>query len=153
MISLDALHSATIGVPPPRWTDAVGALVRENLTDASAARATAQLEAFGVLIGNTDMHAGNLSFWLDDSLPFRLAPAYDMLPMLWAPGVHGEITSRAFEPTRPAGIADDIWDEVSGWAGGFWRGLLEDPRLSGDFARLVMASPGIRHLCDLWNSA
>ena len=47
------------------------------------------------------MHHGNFAFWMDDALPFRPAPSYDMLPMLWSPGPQGEIIERlgkTFEP-------------------------------------------------------
>ncbi len=34
-----------------------------------------------MLIGNTDMHYGNLSFISSHGRPYHLAPAYDILPM------------------------------------------------------------------------
>ncbi len=46
--------------------------------------------AFGMLIGNTDMHHGNLSFIISlHGRPYALAPAYDILPMGFAPKVGG----------------------------------------------------------------
>ena len=38
-----------------------------------------------LLIGNTDMHNGNLSFVSEHNRPYELAPAYDMTPMAFAP--------------------------------------------------------------------
>ena len=92
------------------------------------------LQAFGELIGNTDMHFGNLTLWLDDALPFRVAPAYDMLPMLWAPGPQGELSERRFSPDPPVPGASDAWREAAGWAAEFWQNLSDDARLSPEFA-------------------
>ena len=59
---------------------------------------------FGQLIGNTDMHDGNLSF-----VPFRqgeghvlqLAPIYAMLPMTYAPVRGVELPTRRYAPRLP----------------------------------------------------
>ena len=54
-----------------------------------------KLYAFGVLIGNADMHTGNLSFFVDDVTnvepEYTLAPVYDMLPRSLAPRPSGQI--------------------------------------------------------------
>ena len=42
-------------------------------------RVNGQVDAFGRLIANNDMHWGNLSFFLPKASPFPLAPIYDML--------------------------------------------------------------------------
>jgi serine/threonine protein kinase HipA of HipAB toxin-antitoxin module len=85
-VSLESLHAAAVaGVARRDWPTAALELFHEGLVDAEAVSAVRRLHAFGELIGNTDMHFGNLTFWLGDTLPFQVAPAYDMLPMLWAP--------------------------------------------------------------------
>lgn len=58
-----------------------------------------------MLIANTDRHYGNISLLLDGD-DWALAPAYDMLPMLYAP-VGGELVARSFadrhvQPTAAA---------------------------------------------------
>lgn len=83
------------------------------------------------------MHAGNLAFWLTDPLPFRLAPAYDMLPMLWAPGPQGEIMPRRFTPTPPTPENHGPWSEAFGWAADFWERVAGDGELSPEFARIA----------------
>ena len=75
---------------------------------------------FGHLIGNTDMHFGNLSLWVEPADVAagrgRLAPVYDMLPMRWRPDVYrDDFGLQAFEPdalamqsaARP--LARDFW--------------------------------------------
>lgn len=89
-------------------------LQTEGLIDANALVTTRRLHAFGERIGNTDMHHGNLAFWLKDTLPFRLAPSYDMLPMLWAPGPLGEIVARTFAPPPPVPAGREAWLEAAG---------------------------------------
>jgi len=64
------------------------------------------LHLFGGLIGNTDMHLGNIAFFTDDYATFRLAPAYDMLPMALRPTTHGELPK--VEPALPM-PGDEAW--------------------------------------------
>ncbi len=80
------------------------------------------------------MHFGNFSFWFDNALPFRVAPSYDMLPMLWAPGPQGELVERRFAPVPPVPAAQDAWRDAAAWADEFWRNLAADGRLSPEFA-------------------
>lgn len=134
VITLESLHAAAIGSHAREWTGAVAELERAGLTDGAALGIVRRLQAFGELIGNTDMHFGNLSFWLDDAVPFRVAPAYDMLPMLWAPGPQGELVRRVFAPAPPVPAAMSAWREATLWAGEFWRNLAADTRISQEFA-------------------
>jgi serine/threonine protein kinase HipA of HipAB toxin-antitoxin module len=58
----------------------------------------ALLWAFGTLTGNTDMHSGNLSFTSLHGRPYQLAPAYDMLPMAFAPRGGGALADTLPRP-------------------------------------------------------
>ena len=134
VISLESLHAAAVASVARRdWPTAALELQQEGLVDAEAVATVRRLHAFGELIGNTDMHFGNLAFWLEDTLPFQLAPAYDMLPMLWAPGLQGEIVERTFCPAPPLPVAQEQWREAMGWAAEFWDRVAADSRLSADF--------------------
>jgi hypothetical protein len=117
--------------------DALKELNVEGLVDDGAIEASARLQAFGELIGNTDMHFGNLALWMSDDLPFRLAPVYDMLPMRWAPSAQGELVNRRHAPEPPIPTMRDAWHEAAEWAGQFWRQLALDPRLSKEFASIA----------------
>ena len=57
----------------------------ERLLSAEDAERIALLEAFAMLIANTDRHFGNVTLFDRYEGPFELAPAYDLLPMLFAP--------------------------------------------------------------------
>lgn len=84
-VSLLALDAAFIGEGPRDWGLAGEQLVDERLITHDTAENIARLHWFGRLIGNTDMHLGNIGFHLIDDGPLPLCPAYDMLPMYMAP--------------------------------------------------------------------
>ncbi len=83
--SLGSLDDEFTGDRSAPWPVAVERLVRLRLVEPAALPAVQRLYAFGVLIANTDMHMGNLSFFSAPGQPCTLAPAYDMLPMALAP--------------------------------------------------------------------
>ena len=70
-------------------------VVRMRLAAADLVDQVRILWWYGKLIGNTDMHLGNVSFRFRPDprgrVQLNLAPAYDMLPMLYAPLSGGEI--------------------------------------------------------------
>jgi hypothetical protein len=133
VVSLHALHAAGVGSHARTWVDALKELNVEGLVDDGTLEAGARLQSYGELIGNTDMHFGNLALWMSDDLPFRLAPAYDMLPMLWAPSAQGELVNRRHAPEPPIPAMRDAWHEAAEWADQFWGNLASDQRLSKEF--------------------
>lgn len=139
VVSLEALTTALAGLPRD-WNDGAEVLARSDLIDAATRSTIRTLHSFGELIGNSDMHAGNLAFFLTDAMPLRLTPSYDMLPMLWAPGSHGEIINRHFAPAPPLPAYRDEWQQASHWAITFWQRVLDDSRISEDFRIIAEAS-------------
>jgi len=135
--SLRALHEAFGLADTNDWTNAAAGLLGRGLISTETFRSIQLRQMFGGLIGNTDMHFGNLAFWLDDAVPFRLAPAYDMLPMMWAPGAGGELVPRVLtvRPPLPAQAAD--WHIAAGWAQEFWRIVAADGRVSPEFVAIA----------------
>ncbi len=98
------------------------------------------LDAFGALIANTDRHHGNLSLLLQDHR-WRLAPAYDMLPMLYAP-VAGEVVPRdlAAQPPRPTVHTLAVWPQARELALRFWQAAAADERISVGFRAIAQAN-------------
>lgn len=88
---------------------------------------------FGELMANSDMHRSNTSIALTDGIPFGLTPAYDMLPMLYAPGAQGELGVRVFAPRPPLPAIAAIWIEVAPVALAFWMRVTADERISPEF--------------------
>jgi len=134
VVSLDALSSASTGLAHD-WNQAAMGLRRLGLIGEDSLADIRRLQAFGELIGNADMHAGNLAFFLGDSLPLRITPSYDMLPMLWAPGAQGEIVNRPFTPVRPLPVMSEPWREAATMAEDFWQRTAGDARISNGFRR------------------
>jgi hypothetical protein len=89
--SLGSLDDEFTGDRSAPWPVAVERLVQQRLVEPPALPAVQQLYAFGVLIANTDMHMGNLSFFSAAGQVCALAPAYDMLPMALAPTAAGAL--------------------------------------------------------------
>lgn len=88
---------------------------------------------FGRLIGNTDMHFGNLTFYLDTQLPLRLAPSYDMLPMCYAPGANGTLCTQALIPPTPLPDERGTWIAASQLAQSYWARLAKTDLLTSPF--------------------
>ncbi|MGY8643512.1 MAG: type II toxin-antitoxin system HipA family toxin YjjJ [Verrucomicrobiales bacterium] len=134
VVSLGALYPESYGDnQASAWTNAARNLLQQEFISDDTFATIQKLSAFGDLIGNTDKHAGNLAFWLTHSVPFEITPAYDMLPMVWAPSAQGEIVERVFAPTPPLPNAREHWREAVEWAIGFWETVTSDTRISDPF--------------------
>lgn len=105
------------------------------MIDAGTLEQVRLLATFGTLIGNTDRHFGNLSFYDTYDGTFALAPAYDMLPMLFAPE-HNQIIARAFVPANPTADTMACYGRARRLAEQYWRTIVSDSRVSEDFRRI-----------------
>ncbi len=140
VVSLRALHGAFSGPDTTAWPVAAAHLHARGLIDDAALRSVRLRHAFGTLIGNTDMHFGNLAFFLGDARPLRLAPAYDMLPMLWAPTPGQATPMPVFAPAPPMPGELPGWTEAATWAEDFWTRVAVDPLVSAGFAAIARAA-------------
>lgn len=86
----------------------------------------ALLDAFGALIANTDRHHYNVSLFPTDN-GYSVAPAFDQLPMAYAPPARGNLKSEAIWQPRPSVNTLDVWDEARGLADEFWGRASEVP--------------------------
>lgn len=134
LVSLGTLDAALLGDGSADWPRLAARLVRTGLlADADAdAAAVEHLWWFGRLIANSDMHAGNLSFRPQQGR-LQLAPAYDMLPMRYAPLPGGEVPPRNFDPPLPLPPQRVTWDAACAAALAFWRAAAADARISAGF--------------------
>lgn len=140
VVSLRALHDAFDGPDAAQWPAAAASLHARGLIDAAALRSVRLRHAFGRLIGNSDMHFGNLAFWFGDEASFRLAPAYDMLPMQWAPTVGHATPDPAFALALPLPAEREVWHEAAALAAEFWRVVAGSPLVSPGFAAIARAA-------------
>lgn len=129
LCTLESLNDALLGMPAGDWPAVARGLQGQGWLDADDVARVARLWWFGRLIGNADMHAGNLSF-RPSAKGLRLAPAYDMLPMMYAPLPGGEVPPRAFEPPLPLPAQREAWHQAFEAAMAFWRRAASDDRIS-----------------------
>jgi hypothetical protein len=84
----------------------VAGLVRDGHLPPEDAERFARQHAFSKAIANTDTHVGNYGLIMDDDGNARLSPAYDVLPMAFAPK-HDELPDRLVKHTGPRDAATD----------------------------------------------
>ncbi|TXH77633.1 MAG: type II toxin-antitoxin system HipA family toxin YjjJ [Lysobacteraceae bacterium] len=137
VIALDALDAAYGGGVGNLWLPNVIELHRQGFIDADDLERIRLLDAFGRLIGNTDMHGGNLSFFVDrDSRVVRLAPVYDMLPMHYRPNESGSVHDQPFNLPVPDLGAITAWAHAATLATAYWRRCADDARIGERFRAL-----------------
>jgi hypothetical protein len=139
LVSLSALDAEFVGAAHQPWPLVVKALATQGVVTPKAAEATELLWAFGVLIGNTDMHGGNLSFVSDQGRPYHLAPAYDMTPMAFAPSSSGKLPSTVPPPLLHASVRNDHWRKALTMAQNYLAALRACADLSAEFEVCVDA--------------
>ncbi len=144
IVSLEAVQ-CEFASGPLHWPAAMAELLDSKIIEATTLRLVQRIWAFGRLIANSDMHAGNLSFFLSD-MPLRLTPVYDMLPMAFAPNSAGSMRREPVAPQIDPIVPRDVWQEMLPLARQFWleasqyRGISEGFReLSGKMARQLDA--------------
>lgn len=139
VFSLRALDAEFVGDASAPWPSLVRRLVADGHVAADAVMGSALLWAFGTLIGNTDMHAGNLSFISRHGRPYQLAPAYDVLPMGFAPRSGGAIVDTLQAAALSASVESGTWREALHLAEIFFARLSDCDAFSDRFAPCIVA--------------
>ncbi|HEX4382518.1 MAG TPA: HipA domain-containing protein [Myxococcales bacterium] len=104
-VTLHALGAALYGEgsnPVP----VVAGLVRDKVLPAEDEDRFRRVHAFSKAIANGDTHLGNYGLLIDDEGRSRLSPAYDVLPMAFAPK-HDELPDRLVKRTGPRDAATE----------------------------------------------
>jgi hypothetical protein len=143
MVSLKVYDAEYVGAMD-NWAATANRMQERGLLRPADARTLRLLEAFGELIANTDRHYGNISLLLDGD-DWALAPAYDMLPMLYAP-VGGELVPRDFaaRPLQPTAATLPEWPQALALARSFWAAASADARISAGFRQI--AAENLSHI-------
>jgi len=139
LISLTAMDAEFVGLGRGGWPGMTARLTSERLITPAAHDGACRLHAFGTLIGNTDMHPGNLSFVTDSGRPYELAPAYDMLPMAFAPRSSGELPETWPAPGIDSNVPASLWREMERLARQYLERLQAEPAFSPGFAPCLRA--------------
>jgi len=139
VISLGALDGEFVGNATAPWPVVTAELARQKAITAQAHEDAALLYAFGTLIGNTDMHAGNLSFVSDTGRPYAMSPAYDMLPMAFSPTSSGLVRDSIRVAHLHSSVEGPAWRRALELAQKFLVRLRNDARFSANFEPCIRA--------------
>lgn len=137
-VSLAALDAAYYAHGRIDWWLYSRQLQRDGWLGRDDARRLGMYGWFGALIGNNDMHLGNAGMMLADARPLALAPAYDMLPMMFRPAVSGEVVERVYTPALPAPDYQDEWRAAASMALAFWERVAQEDAISAGFRSLAL---------------
>ncbi len=123
VLSMAALDAQYVGFGRD-WSEVAHKLVQQRFLDRNDAARIRWLDLFGSLIGNSDRHLGNISFYTPspanpEAGGLELAPAYDMLPMTFAPA-EGRTRPASFAPMPPGADAIDLWPSAAAAAADYW---------------------------------
>lgn len=135
--SLAALDAEFVGSAHSGWPVVTRQLAKEGVIRADAHDGAALLWAFGTLIGNSDMHTGNLSFVAEHGRPYEIAPAYDMTSMAFRPTTGGGLTDSLAVANILAAVDNEVWRRAEGLARRFFDKVSTDVRFSERFAPCV----------------
>lgn len=144
--TLAALDGAFVGKGGSAWPAITAALANQRRITPEAHEQAQQRHTFGRLIANTDMHTGNLCFiesgdGLLTQAPLNLAPAYDMLPMHFAPRASGLIP----QDLPPLALPDAPLPVVTALlphALRYWQTVATHPAIDGEFVALAQGMAG-----------
>ena len=137
VISLFALDAHFAG-HLSSWIASTEALVGAKVLPAEVTTNVRWRQRFGELIGNTDMHGGNLAFFTEALVPVSLAPAYDMGPARYSPR-QGELpTLPPLNPPLPEPYDAPIWASVCEAAANFWNAVAQHALISPGFRAIAL---------------
>ena len=108
-------------------------LAKQKVITPDAADTSELLWAFGSLIGNSDMHNGNLSFISEHGRPYGLAPAYDMTPMAFAPTSSGRLPDAIAAITLNSCVSNENWRKAQQMALQYLGSLRATNRFNAEF--------------------
>lgn len=144
IVPLAPIHKAFVGGSRHNWAASCDKLAELGHLPRQDAQTVHVLLYFGRLIGNTDMHFGNLSLAVTDMArlanpKFSLAPCYDMLTMAYKPSeFKDELGYTQLEvPRQPLG-ADAPWQQALMMVKEFWETLGNTEAVSADLRRVAM---------------
>jgi hypothetical protein len=143
VVALDAIDRTFVDARRENWIKSAEGLLAKQLITPHELQNIARVFAFGQFIGNTDMHFGNLSFYVEDVVKprIRLAPVYDMLPMMWRPGIHtGELDVTPVRDQLRVGGYDDAYGHAKRWAAAFWQRAAKLDALTDELRQAALQS-------------
>lgn len=142
LVSLGALDAEFVGLATQPWPVIAKSLAKQGVITPEAADVAEILWAFGALIGNSDMHHGNLSFVSEHGRPYEMAPAYDMTPMSFAPTSSGRLPNAIHPITLHASVRNENWRKAQELATNYLSSLRASDQFSQGFQVCMDALEG-----------
>jgi len=102
------------------WADSAEEMHERGEIDDAGLHRIALLDAYGAQIANSDRHHHNVSLFPTQT-GHDVAPAFDQLPMSYAPPASGNLRNEAIRQPHAAVNTLDVWDEARGYANEFWQ--------------------------------
>ncbi|MCB1950289.1 type II toxin-antitoxin system HipA family toxin YjjJ [Nitrosomonas sp.] len=136
--SLAALAAEFVG-DEGDWPVIARSLAVDKHIHPEAVNCVELLWTFGILIGNSDMHSGNLSFVSEHGRPYNIAPAYDMTPMAFAPNTGGKLLETIPEATFRVNVPNETWRRAENLARAFLARIMEASGFSHRFEPCIVA--------------
>jgi len=140
LVSLEALDAAFFGDIDTPWPAAAARLLSDGWISDEDAERLSLLWWFGGLIGNTDMHYGNVSLFLRSERPLELAPTYDMVPMMYRPDVEGMLPLAPLTASPPLPEVLPLWGRAAALAERFWSRMSSSNQISASFRDVAAAN-------------
>jgi hypothetical protein len=137
--SLSTLDAEFVGLGTGGWPAIARTLADNRHIHSEAVDGANLLWAFGTLIGNSDMHNGNLSFISEHGRPYKIAPAYDMTPMAFAPRSGGGLPDTLSEATILSSVPNATWRHAEALARRFLAQVLATNGFSYRFEPCIAA--------------
>ncbi len=136
MLSLFTIDAEFFGYID-NWIAAASRLENSEMLSKEDAANLRWLSVFSSLTANTDQHFGNISLIMEDERRrFSLAPAYDILPMLYRPQ-EDDVPMRTFNPKISiASQALDLLPDALDWTVRFWEEAAGDHRITEGFREI-----------------
>lgn len=139
VISLASLDAEFVGAANQPWPVITKALSKQGVITRQSADMAEVLWAFGALIGNSDMHGGNLSFVSEHGRPYELALAYDVTPMSFAPTSSGRLPHAIHPITPHASVSHENWRQAQQLAQTYLASIQACDQFSPEFQVCVEA--------------
>lgn len=136
MVSLRAYDAEYVG-QEDNWATTAARMQQRGLLTEQDALNLRFLELFGHAIANTDQHYGNISLVINAQGDWSLAPAYDQLPMAYAP-VAGEVIAREVKSElQPSAHTLSVWEPAIAAGLRFWEAVAAHDAISTEFRQFA----------------
>jgi hypothetical protein len=123
------------------WCSASERMLRSGLINSTAAQKIQLLDAFALCISDSDRHFYNLSFFCNSNgfngtETYQLAPAFDKLPMQYAP-IAGQLIHKPIKAVTPLAQMIPVWAKAKSMALDFWNRVDQNKLISKEFKSIA----------------